>query len=63
MERDPRYMESLFCGKVERHVCGEVERNVCASSQHNLSVENMFFAYFQCKSKAYMGGVYVILIM
>ena len=21
------------------------------------------FAYFQCKSKAYMGGVYVILIM
>ena len=32
MERDPRYMESLFCGKVERHVCGEVERNVCASS-------------------------------
>jgi len=33
MERDPRYMESLFCGKVERYVCGEVERNVCASSQ------------------------------
>jgi hypothetical protein len=23
MEREPRYMESLFCGKVERHVCGE----------------------------------------
>jgi hypothetical protein len=33
MERDPRYMESLFCEKVERHVCGEVERNVCARYQ------------------------------
>ena len=25
MERDLKYMKSLFCGKMERHVCGEVE--------------------------------------
>jgi hypothetical protein len=25
MKRDLKYMESLFCGKMKRHVCGEVE--------------------------------------
>jgi len=57
MERDPGYMESLFCGKVARHVCGEVERNVYASSQCKsiaYKCGKHVFAYSQCKSKACM---------
>ena len=53
MERYPRYMESLFCGKVESHVCGEVERNVCASSQCKsvACVENMFLLTLNVRVK------------
>ena len=57
MERDLEYMESLFCGEVERHVCGEVKRHICGEVERNVCASS------QCKSKAYMGGVYVILIM
>ena len=46
MERDPRYMESLFCGKVERHVYGEVEWNVCGEVESNVCASS------QCKSIA-----------
>ena len=48
MERDLEYMESIFCGKVEKHGCGEVERNVCGE------VKRHIYASSQCKSKAYM---------
>jgi hypothetical protein len=33
MERDLKYMESLFCGEVEKHDCGEVKMHIYASSQ------------------------------
>jgi hypothetical protein len=46
MERDLKYMESLFYGKMERHVCGELERNVCGE------VKKAYCTKSQCKSIA-----------
>jgi hypothetical protein len=56
MERDLGYMESLFCGEVEKHVCGEVKSHIYASSQCKSIAKRgkHVFAYSQCKSKAYM---------
>ena len=46
MERDFKYMESLFGGKMEKHVCGEVERNVCGEVKRHICASSL------CKSIA-----------